>query len=57
MLIALFKYNQPKTEMLTSIYNMSDPSVKLSLISCLFIIPFNFDYVHMIISSLKKCTY
>ena len=42
MLIFLFKYNQPKTEIPTSIYEMGGPSVKLSLIAGLFIIPFNF---------------
>ena len=57
MLIFLFKYNQPKTEIPTSIYEMGGLSVKLSLIAGLFIIPFNFEYVHIISSSLRKCTY
>ena len=57
MLIFLFEYDQPKTEIPTSIYKMGGPSVKLSLIPSLFIKPFNFGYVHIIGSSLKKCTY
>ena len=57
MLISLFKCNQPKTEIPTSIYKMGGPSVKLSLVSWLFIIPFNFGCDHIISSSLKKCTY
>ena len=57
MLISLFKYNQPTTEIPTSIYRMGGPSGKLPLISWLFIKPFNFGYVHIISSSLKKCTY
>ena len=59
MLISLFKYNQPyiptryKTEIPTSIYKMGGPSVKLSLISSFFIIPYDFVYVYIINSSLK----
>ena len=41
---SVFKYNLPKTEIPTSIYKMGAPSVKLPLISWLFIIPFNFGY-------------
>ena len=41
------KYNQPKTKIPTSIYKMGGPSVKLSLISWVFIIPFNFGYDHI----------
>ena len=33
MLISIFKYNQPKTEIPVSIYKIGGPSVKLSLIS------------------------
>ena len=33
---------------------MGAPSVKLPLISWLFIIPFNFGYVYITISGLKK---
>ena len=50
----IFTYNQPKTEIPTSIYKMGAPSVKLPLISWLFIIPFNFGYVYITISGLKK---
>ena len=57
MLSSLFKYNQPKTEIPESFYKMGSPSVKLYLISWLFIIPFNFGYIHIINSSLKKCTH
>ena len=57
MLMSLFKYNQPKTEISMSTNKMGGLSVKLSLISWLFIIPFNFGYVHIISSSLKKCIY
>ena len=57
MLISLFKYNQTTTEIPISIYRMGGPSGKLPLISWLFIKPFNFGYVHIISSSLKKCTY
>ena len=57
MVISLFKYNQPKMEIPTSIYKMGGPIVKLSLISWILIIPFNFGYDHIINSSLKKCTY
>ena len=57
MLISIFKYNQPKTEIPVSIYKVGGPSVKLSLISWRFILPLNFDYVHIINSSLKKHTY
>ena len=57
MLISLFEYNQPKTEIPTSIYKMGGSSVQISLIFWLFIIPSNFDYVHIINSSLKKHTY
>ena len=32
---------------------MSGPSVKLPLTSCLFIIPYNVDYVHISNSGLK----
>ena len=56
MLISLFKYDQRKTEIPTSIYKMGGPSVDLCLWSfLLFIIPFNFGYVHIINSNLKKC--
>ena len=57
MLSSLFKYNQPKTEIPESFYKMGSPSVKLYLISWLFIIPFNFGYIHIINSTLKKCTH
>ena len=57
MLVSLFKYNQRKTEILKSVYKMGAPSVKLSLISWLFIMPFNFGYVHIINRILKKYTY
>ena len=33
------KYNQPKTEIPTSIYKMGAPSGKIPMISWLFIIP------------------
>ena len=39
---SIFKYNQPKAEIPTSIYKMGAPSAKLPLKSSLFIIPFNF---------------
>ena len=55
--ISLFKYNQPKTEIPTSIYKMDGPRIKLSLVYWLFIIAFNFGYDHISSSSLKKCTY
>ena len=54
MLIYLFKYNQLKNEIPTSIYKMDGPSVKLYLISQLFVKPFNFSYVYIINSSLKN---
>ena len=54
MLIHLFKYNQLKNDIPTSIYKMGGPSVKISLISQLFVIPFNFGYVYIISSSLKN---
>ena len=54
MLIYLFKYNQLKNEIPTSIYKMGGPSVKLYLISQLFVKPFNFSYVYIINSSLKN---
>ena len=57
MLNSLFKYNQPKTEIPTSVYKMGGLSVKLSLIPSLSIIPLNFGYAHIISSSLKKYTY
>ena len=44
---SLFKYNQPKREIPTSIYNMGGPSVKLPLISWLFIIAYKVGYVHI----------
>ena len=58
MLISLFKYNKQKTEITTSIYKMGGSSVKITLISELFIIPLvNFGYAHIINSSLKNYTY
>ena len=57
MLISLFKENRPKTEIPTSIYKMVGASVKLFLISWLFIMPFNFGYDHIINSSLKEGAY
>ena len=51
---SIFKYNSPKTEILTPIYKLGAPSVNLPLISWLFIIPFNFGYVHITISGLNK---
>ena len=54
MLISLFKCNQPKTEIPTSIYKMGAPSVKIPLISWLFMISFNFGYVHIIGSGLNN---
>ena len=57
MLISLFRYNQLKTGSPRSIYKMGSPNVKLSLISWLFVIPFNFGYDHIINSSLEKGTY
>ena len=36
---------------------MGAPSIKLPLISWLFIIPFNFGFVHFIKSGLNKCIY
>ena len=36
MFISLFEYNQPKTEMPTSIYKMGGLSVRLPLISSYF---------------------
>ena len=35
-----YNYNQPKTEITTSICKMGAPSVKLPLISWLFMIPY-----------------
>ena len=55
MSISLFKYNQPKTEIPTSIYKMAGLIVKLPLISLIFLIPFNFASVHK--SGLNKCKY
>ena len=55
MLISIFKYNQPKTEISTYIYKMGGPITKLSLVTWLFIIPFNFGHDRMINSTLKKC--
>ena len=57
MLTSLLKYNQPKTEIPTSIHKMGVQSVKLSSMSWLFIITFSFCYVHIINSRLKKCAY
>ena len=51
------KYNQPKTEIPISNYKMGGTSVKLSLISWFFTIPFNFGYVNTINSGLDKCIY
>ena len=45
--ISPLKYNQQKTEITASIYKMGSPNVKLSLISWVFIIPFNFGYDHI----------
>ena len=39
---SIFKYNQPKTEIPITIYEMGAPSIKLPLKSWLAIIPFNF---------------
>ena len=53
---SLFKYNQPKRgEIPTSIYNISGPSVKLPLVSWLFIIPYKVGYIHISNSGLNKC--
>ena len=57
MLISLFKYNQPKTKIPTSIYKMGGTGVKIPLTCCLFFIAFNFLYVHIINSGLNKCIY
>ena len=57
MITSLWKYNQPETEIPTSIHKMGVQSVKLSLMSWLFIITFSFRYVHIIDSRLKKCAY
>ena len=58
MLISLFKYNQPKTEIPTVIYKIGDPSVKLPLIFWFFIIhDFFFGYVHINNSGLNECIY
>ena len=53
MLISLFKYNQPYTEVPAPIYKMGDPSVKLPLIYWFFLIP----HVHIISSGLINCMY
>ena len=45
---SIFKYNQPKTKITTSIYKTG---------AWLFIIPFKFGYVHIINSCLNKCIY
>ena len=50
----LFKYNQPKAEIPLSIYKMGGPSVNLPLISCLFIMSFNFGYVYILNSGFKQ---
>ena len=52
---SIFKYNQPQIEIPTSINKMGALSVKLPLISWLFIITFNFGYVHIISSGLDRC--
>ena len=57
LVIFLFKYNQPKTKIPTSISQMGGPIVDLSLISCLFIMPFDFGYVDIFNSGLNKCIY
>ena len=57
MLFSLFKYNQLKTEIPTFVYKVGGPSLKLSLISWLFLIPFNRGYAHIIDSCLSKCIY
>ena len=57
MHISLFKYNQLKIEKSTPIYKISGPSIKLTLIFRLFIILFNFVYVHMTNSGLNKYIY
>ena len=57
MLISLFEYNQSNTEIPTSIDKIDGLSVKLSLISWIFIKTFNFGYDHIINSSLKKWAY
>ena len=54
---SIFKCNRPKTEIPTSIYKIGAPSVKLPLISWLFMIFLNFGYVHIINSGLNKCIY
>ena len=54
LLISLFKYNQPTTENPTSIHKIVGPSVNLSFIFCVLIIPFNFCYLHIINSVLNK---
>ena len=54
---SILKYIQPKTKIHTSIYKMGAPSIKLPFISQLFIISFNFGYVHIINSGLNECIY
>ena len=53
----LIKYNQPNAKIPTSNYKMSGTSVKISWISWICTIPFNFGYVHIINSDLNKCIY
>ena len=54
-----FKYNQPKTEIPTSIYKMGAISVKLFDLLTFHhtLILVYFGYVHIINSSLNKCIY
>ena len=54
---SLIKNNQPKTETPTSNYKMGGASIKIQLISWVFIKPFNLGYVPIINSGLKKCIY
>ena len=57
LVIFLFKYNQSKTKIPTSISQIGGPSVDLSLISCLFIMPFDIGCVDIINSGLNKFIY
>ena len=54
---SILKKNQAKTEIPTSIYKMGASFVQLPLISWLFIIAFNFGYVHILDSGLNKSIY